>query len=284
MNQVTVVGCGLIGSSFALALKHGQLCDRILGWDTSASVLNNALTLGVIDDVDHALPAGDVSTSDLIYLAMPILQIVRFIREQLPQTKPGAIITDAGSTKRVICDAAIEHLPDNRYFIGGHPIAGSHLSGVRHGRADLFKEATYVLTTGNSAPQSEAFNQVHSIVKALGARAKLMTANDHDRVVAWISHLPQLLSSALAKAVSEQSDAAALIAMAGPGYRDTTRLAESSWSMWRDVLATNRAEVAAALEAMLASLSSARDALYRFAPESDSDLNDLRRFFNEPEI
>lgn len=279
MKQVTIVGCGLIGSSFALGLKHSKLCERILGWDTSASALEDALRLGVIDDVDDAFPAGDVSTSDLIYLAMPILQIVRFIRERLSQTKPGAIITDAGSTKRVICHAATEHLPDDRYFIGGHPISGSQLSGVRSGRADLFKAATYVLTPDNSAPQGEAFKLVSATIEALGARVEIMAANDHDRVVAWVSHLPQLLSSALAKTVSEQSDAVALIAMAGPGYRDTTRLAGSSWSMWRDVLATNRAEVTAALEALLESLSSARDALYGFAPQSDSDLNALRRLF-----
>ena len=125
-RQVTVAGCGLIGSSFALALKRAQLAERVLGWDTSASVLDQAAVLGVIDDVDDAFSVGDVSTSDLIYLATPVLEIIRFMRERITLTKPGAIITDAGSTKRLVCRAAEKHLPPDRHFIGGHPIAGGH--------------------------------------------------------------------------------------------------------------------------------------------------------------
>ncbi|HSQ21156.1 MAG TPA: prephenate dehydrogenase/arogenate dehydrogenase family protein [Blastocatellia bacterium] len=280
LKQVTVVGCGLIGSSFALALKKNQACDRILGWDTSASILNEALEMGVIDDVDHAFSAGNVSASDLIYLAMPILQIVRFMREGILQTKSGAIITDAGSTKGVICRAAAEHLPDNRHFIGGHPIAGSHLSGVRHASAELFSGATYVLTTDNLAKGSKPFNRVHETVEALGARVKLMSAFDHDRLLALVSHLPQLLSSALARTVAEQHDAAALIALAGPGYKDTTRLAGSSWSMWSDVLATNSAEIATALDLIIRKLISVRNELHRFRTPDDSELDALRKLFN----
>ena len=279
-KQVTIVGCGLIGSSFALALKRSKLCERVLGWDISATVLNEALKLGVIDGLDHAFPAGDISDSDLIYLATPILQIVRFLRERIPQTMPGAIITDAGSTKRAIRKAAKEYLPDNRHFIGGHPIAGSHLSGVRYASADLFIAATYVLTTDNSAPGSQPFGLLRETVEALGAHVKLMTAADHDRALALTSHLPQLLSSSLAKTIVEQDDAAELIALAGPGYKDMTRLAESSWSMWRDVLATNPTEIGTALDLIVEKLSSARDELHRFRTEDDSEFNALRKLFN----
>ena len=278
-RQVTVAGCGLIGSSFALALKRAQLAERVLGWDTSASVLDQAAVLGVIDDVDDAFSVGDVSTSDLIYLATPVLEIIRFMRERITLTKPGAIITDAGSTKRLVCRAAEKHLPPDRYFIGGHPIAGSHTSGPKHVRADLFTGATYVLTTDNSEPEGEPFDRLFETLAALGARVKLMTAIDHDRALALISHLPQLVSSALAKTVTEQDDAAALLALAGPGYKDTTRLADSSWSMWRDVLATNPAEIATALDLIVEKLSSARDELNRIGAGDGSEFDLLRQLF-----
>jgi len=280
-RQVTVVGCGLIGSSFALALKRAQMAERVLGLDTSASVLDEARARGVIDDVDDALSVGGVSTSDLVYLATPVLEIVRFMGERLVQTKPGAIITDAGSTKRLVCRAATEHFPPDRYFIGGHPIAGSHQSGVNHARADLFKEATYVLTTDNSPSQSESFNRVRETVEALGCRVKLMTAVGHDRALALVSHLPQLVSSALAKTVNEQDDAATLLALAGPGYKDMTRLADSSWLMWRDVLVSNPAEIATALDLIIEKLGSFRDELKRFEARDNAEFDLLRQFFRD---
>ena len=280
-GQVTVVGCGLIGSSFAVALKQNQLAERVLGWDTSTSALAEAQARGVIDDVDEAFSVGGVSTSDLVYLATPVLEIVRFMRERIAQTKPGAVITDAGSTKRLVCRAAEEHLPPNRYFIGGHPIAGSHHSGVNHARPDLFTAATYVLTNENSSTQSESFKRVRETVEALGCRVEMMTAVDHDRALALISHLPQLVSSALAKTVTEQDDATTLLTLAGPGYKDMTRLADSSWSMWRDVVATNPAEIATALDLMVEKLSSARDELHRFGTEDVSEFTALRRLFQD---
>jgi len=282
-KQVTVVGCGLIGSSFALALKHEQICDRVLGWDTSASVLEEAQARGVIDDVDDAFSSGNISTSDLIYLATPVREIIRFMCERIAQTKPGAIITDAGSTKRLVCDAAEEHLPPNRFFVGGHPIAGSHHSGVNHARPDLFTDATYVLTNQNSRPQSESFSRVRQTVEALGSRVKMMTAIDHDRALALISHLPQLVSSALAKTTTEQDDAATFLALAGPGYKDMTRLADSSWSMWGDVLATNPNEIAKALDLMIERLTSARDELHRFGTDQASEFHALRKIFRDHE-
>lgn len=281
-KQATIVGCGLIGSSFARALKRSQECECVLGWDISPPVLQEALELGFIDDVDRAFGAGaDVSTSDLIYLAIPVLEIVRFMSEGISRTKPGALITDAGSTKREICRAARDHLPTSHHFIGGHPIAGSHVAGLKHASADLFVGASYVLTTENSAPCTEAFNQLRETLTALGARVILMSAFDHDRALALISHLPQLLSSALAKTVQEQSDAAALIGLAGPGYQDTTRLAGSSWSMWSDVLATNPDEIATALDLIVQRLISVRDELHRCRIH-DLEFDALRKLFDNP--
>src|SRR5688572_9128722 len=147
-NRVTIIGCGLIGASFALALRRAGACAQIAGWDSSASELDEAVRTGVIDDVDQAFanpglvdaknPGEGVSRSDLIYLAMPVGEIIDFLRTRGSQIRPDAVITDAGSTKVEICRAARLYLPEAHQFIGGHPVAGSHLHGLAHARSDLF--------------------------------------------------------------------------------------------------------------------------------------------------
>jgi len=278
-RQATVVGCGLIGSSFALALKRNQNCARVLGWDTSITVLAEALDRGIIDEVDQSFAKGTVSEAELIYLAMPILQIVDFLRDHASQLSSGAIITDSGSTKRAICSAANTHLPATVHFVGGHPIAGSHHSGPKHATADLFAAANYVLTRDNSSPDSTAFNEIHDTVAALGCRVHLMTAAEHDRAFALVSHLPQLLSSALASVVAQQPDSDALNGMAGPAFREMTRLADSSWSMWRDLLASNAHEISTALDLVLAKLRAARDELHATSLADEPEFLELRALF-----
>src|SRR5829696_4182034 len=128
-NRITIVGCGLIGSSFALALKPKGGAVRIAGWDSSAAVLDEALRRGIIDEIDQSFRNGGRSSSDLIYLAMPVTEIIRFVQESGDRLKPGAVLTDAGSTKIEICRAARTHLTKEVCFIGGHPMAGSQQSG-----------------------------------------------------------------------------------------------------------------------------------------------------------
>ncbi|HWW76143.1 MAG TPA: prephenate dehydrogenase, partial [Pyrinomonadaceae bacterium] len=189
-NRVTVVGCGLIGASFALALRRGGGCGRIAGWDSSAAVLAEALERGVIDEIDQPFADGHVSHSELFYLAMPVGEIIRFLRERGGQTRRGAIITDAGSTKAQVCRAAREHLPEGRLFVGGHPVAGSHHAGLAHARHDLFDGAPYALITGGGGEEEQALAALKETVELLGARAVLTTALEHDRAMAVVSHLP----------------------------------------------------------------------------------------------
>jgi prephenate dehydrogenase len=275
-RQVTVIGCGLIGSSFALALKRHNCCERVLGWDSSGAVLNQAIARGIIDDVDPAFSHGGVSGADLLYLAMPVLSIVDFLTGRTSQTRPGAIITDAGSTKRAICETAWQHLPPERHFIGGHPIAGRHSSGLKHASAELMAGANYVLIEDGPVDTS-ALGQLEQTIKAIGAQPKRMTATEHDRTFALVSHLPQLVSSALAKVVENQADASSLLALAGPGYKDMTRLASSSWSIWSDVLATNRAEISSTLDQIIDKLSSIRKELHQEDLPDGSSLATLFR-------
>jgi len=275
-GRVTVVGCGLIGASFALALRRAGACVRVAGWDASASVLDEALRRGIIDEVDYAVADGGVSESDLVYLATPVGAIIEFLRERASQIKPGAVVTDAGSTKREVCRAARESLPCDRRFVGGHPVAGSHLRGPAHARADLFEGAPYVLTvdeserdgdevggdgSGRDEGDGRTRDALAETLRRTGARVTAMTAREHDRAMALMSHLPQLVSSTLAATVESQPDSAALGRVAGAGFGDMTRLAASEWSVWRDILETNPSEVAAALDAFLSQLALVRDEL-----------------------
>lgn len=270
-NRVTVVGCGLIGASFALALRLSGACERIAGWDLSSSALHDALERGIIDEIDDAFASEKPSDSDLFYLAVPVQESIRFIRESSAQIKPGALITDAGSTKAQVCRAARESLSADRFFIGGHPIAGSHHSGSRYARSDLFKGAPYALIKDDETDE-KALLDCKELAEILGARVVLMQSSEHDRAMAFISHLPQLLSSALAATVDEQSDAGSLIELAGSGYRDMTRLAASSWDMWEDILASNSDSIAHALSSLIEKLAAVRVELHGCSERADSGL------------
>ncbi|HEY3037081.1 MAG TPA: prephenate dehydrogenase/arogenate dehydrogenase family protein [Pyrinomonadaceae bacterium] len=283
-NRVTIIGCGLIGASFALALRRASACAQIAGWDASASVLDEAVRTGVIDEVDQAFAIMGsnevVSSSDLVYLAMPVGEIIEFLREGVRQVKPGAVITDAGSTKVEICGAARLHLTGDRQFIGGHPVAGSHLQGLAHARSDLFAGAPYVLITDGHQNERQAHIVLEEMLDLLGARVIFMTAVEHDRVMALVSHLQQIVSSALAAVTEDQPDTDALLRLSGAGYRDMTRLASSSWSIWGDILATNAAETAVALDALVGKLTAVREELREFS-ERGGELNLTRSLFRE---
>ena len=281
-NRVTIIGCGLIGASFALALRRAGACTQIAGWDSSGSELEAALRTGVIDEVDQAFASEAVSSSDLIYLAMPVAEIIEFLRERGRQIKPGAVITDAGSTKVEICRAARLHLPDAQQFVGGHPVAGSHLQGLAYARGDLFAGAPYVLITDGVPDHGHPPRSgLRETLDLLGACVTCMTAVEHDRVMALVSHLPQIVSSALAAVTRDQPDADALVSLSGAGYRDMTRLASSSWSMWGDILATNSTETVVALDALIEKLTSVRDELRDCSERVDSEMTVTRRLFGE---
>lgn len=263
-DRVTVVGCGLIGASFALALKRAGACRRVAGWDVSPAALEEALARGAIDEVDRSFAGADaVSPSDLIYLAAPVGRIIEFLRTRAGQVREGAVVTDAGSTKVEVCRAAREAGGRGWSFVGGHPLAGGERGGPAHARADLFEGAPYALASAVDGSDPAALAAVAETLAGLGARVRVVTAREHDRALALTSHLPQLLSGALASAAEDGLEADALRALSGPGYRDMTRLAASDWRVWQDIFATNPAAVADALDRLLPKLSAARDELRR---------------------
>ncbi len=263
-KYITIVGCGLLGGSFALALRRAGFNGRITACGGKRSP-QLAVERGVADALEESFERGETCEADLIYLAAPIGGIVDFLKTHGAQIKPGALVTDAGSTKVEICRTARTALPAGVHFIGGHPMAGSEQTGVEYARADLFDRATYGLVIEQGTDET-VFQRLKAIVEAIGARALPVEAEAHDAAVALISHLPQLLASTLATLLSaehagEVAERELAQRLAATGWRDMTRLAGSSWSMWRDICLTNQPNLSVALGALIAELQALKEAL-----------------------
>lgn len=256
MHTVAIVGVGLIGGSFGLALRAAGFTGKILGV-SSESTIRNAMAIGAIDEGLPLEPA--VGAADLIYLSQPIGRILDTIRHLNQWVHPGALVTDAGSTKHAIVSAAHANLRRCQ-FLGGHPMAGKETRGVQSADAHLFDDRPYVLTPADpdelKTPAAASFI---AWLKKIGARSVVLGAEEHDRLVAFSSHVPQLISTALAAALAESAPEASRVA--GPGLVGATRLALSSYDLWRDILATNTGAIAEALTTCIEKLEYVRDNL-----------------------
>lgn len=243
---VSIVGVGLIGGSFALALRKAGFKGKIIGV-SSPETVRAALDRGVIDE---ALPLRDAAgCSDLIYLAQPIERILSTLDDLDPHVFAGTLITDAGSTKSAILARAARCVKRGR-FVGGHPMAGKHTRGVQEADADLFRGRPYVLTSRDA--------QLEHWIESMGARIVILDPEEHDRMVALTSHLPQLISTALAATIASEPGASQV---AGPAAIDLTRLAFSPYEIWRDIFATNSQPIDAALAAFIKKLEEFRATL-----------------------
>ncbi|MDX2042779.1 MAG: prephenate dehydrogenase/arogenate dehydrogenase family protein [Acidobacteriota bacterium] len=264
LKHVCVVGCGLLGGSFALALRRAGFIGRITACGGSRSP-KLAVERGVADAIETSFDRGEVCQADLIYLAAPIGGIIDFLKTKAALVNPGAIITDAGSTKAEICRVARESLPAGVHFIGGHPMAGSENTGVEYARADLFDRATYALTPEATTDETP-LGRLKEIVESIGARVILTQSDEHDAAVALISHLPQLTATMLSSLLGAEHDgeiARRELAqrLAATGWRDMTRLGGSSWSVWRDICLTNQPNLSAALGVLISELQNLKEAL-----------------------
>lgn len=264
MKSVGIIGVGLIGGSLGLALRKAGFEGEILGVSSARSI-EQAVERGAIDRGAALEEAAGVC--DLLFLSQPISGILETLRRLDPLVRPDALVTDAGSTKQAIVDEAKRSLR-RCAFVGGHPMAGKELRGVAAADADLFGGRPWVFTSDIDHP-------FRKWVAAFGAREIVLDPARHDRLVAWSSHLPQLASTALASVIGEQAPEAA--GVAGPGLVDATRLAMSSFDLWRDILATNRTEISAALDAYIEELTALRgdfEAEFRKGSEFARSLRD----------
>ncbi len=241
--MIAIVGVGLIGASFALAIRKAGYEGKIIGVSSPAAI-QAGIARRAIDEGQPLEQAA--AAADLIYLAQPIGSTLQTIGKIDAHVRPGTLITDAGSTKRVIVESAAQAIKRGR-FVGGHPMAGKESRGAESADAELFRGRPYVLTSADA--------ELEAWIAKIGARLVRMDAEEHDRRVAVVSHLPQLMSTALAPMLADSA------MVAGPAAFDMTRLALGSYDIWGDILATNTQEIDAALARYIDRLSAVRAAL-----------------------
>jgi prephenate dehydrogenase len=249
IRQITIIGTGLIGGSLGLALRKKKFAGRIVGCDREAA-LEKARNRGVIDN--GATDPGDaVRGSQLVVLATPVLAIMDLIDRIGPVLPAKALMTDVGSTKSAIVERAAKVFGKSagKKFLAGHPMAGKESSGVDYADADLFQGAIWFLTPMAGQSLNEGlFAEYAGWIDQIGARIAMLPAEEHDRLCGWISHVPQMISTALAAALVEEFGAdAPLLAAGGRALQEMTRIAASPYSMWRDVAISNKKNLEKAL-------------------------------------
>jgi prephenate dehydrogenase len=241
-NQLGVIGCGLMGGSFALALKRGGLVKRVVGYSKSPSTTERAKRMGVIDvAAESALLA--VSGADIVLIAVPVAATEVTFKAIRHLVEPGVLFMDVGSTKRDVVDAARRVLKDRvPSFVPAHPITGKEVAGVQNADASLYAGRQVILTP---LPQTspELVQKATDIWSAVGAQVLRMTPENHDAAFASVSHLPHMLAFAYFSAVVNQPAGRDFLSLAGPGFRDFTRIAASDPTIWRDILMANREEI-----------------------------------------
>jgi len=255
--NISVLGTGLIGGSFALAVRGIMPHVPVAGWDRP-EVLQRGVERGAITRAAASL-ADAITAADLVYVALPIGATLDLLAEVARHARPGALVTDAASTKAAICRSAARHFRGETIFLGGHPLAGREVSGIEHADAALFRGAKYALVGEEGAPAAVRFE---ALLRTIGAEPVWFDAETHDWAVSIVSHLPQLASVALAGVVNDETDESGLpLALAGPGLRDALRLAGSPYAVWRDVCLTNRENLVRSLDRLIQALEHMRGTL-----------------------
>src|SRR5271166_6279605 len=249
IRQITIVGTGLIGGSLALALRKRKFAGRIVGCDREAT-LERARKRGAIDD-GTSNPGDAIRGSQVVVLATPVLAIVDLIERVGPVLPARALLTDVGSTKVAVVERARKVFGKTvgKRFLAGHPMAGKEHSGVDYADADLFQNAVWFLTPLPGQNLHEGtFAEFAEWIDQIGARIAMLPPEDHDQLCAWISHVPQMISTALAAALVEEfGEEAPLLPAGGRALQEMTRIAASPYSMWRDIAISNRKNLEDAL-------------------------------------
>lgn len=240
MKSIGIIGLGIVGGSLALSFKEKGY--KVVGMNRSKEPLEKALKMSIIDEI---VPLESPPELDVIFVCTVVSVVPHFIRLVLEKTK-NTIVTDVASTKGFIVKE-LQDLSRERLtrFIGGHPMAGSEKTGIDYAKKDLFVSATYFLTPTEYTSDT-TISTVKGLVEILGAKPVFITPEEHDELVAYISHLPQILSTCLS--VVAKSEVKENIVYSGRGYKDMTRLAQSSFSVWRDILYTNKENISRAME------------------------------------
>jgi prephenate dehydrogenase len=269
INKLVIIGVGLIGGSFALALRKAGQVKHIVGMGRGRENLQRALELGAIDEIASDFPSALKST-DVVFLSVPVGQTDEIMKQISPYLGRDTVVTDAGSTKRNVIAAALSHLPQHlERFVPGHPVAGAELSGAGAANPDLYRGKNVVLTPLKET-RAEAISRVKDLWQACGARVIQMSPDRHDEILGAVSHLPHVLAFALMHLIAAESEEQAgelgpddLLRFAGSGFRDFTRIAGSSPEMWRDICLGNREALLKQIDSYQETLSALRGMLAR---------------------
>lgn len=271
-DTVAIVGVGLIGGSLGMAAKKRKLVRRVIGIGRSEQKLMRAKILGAIDEYSLDFDNG-ASEADLVVICTPVRMIASMIEQMSQSLKEGAIVTDVGSTKRETIEQANAVMPEGRYFVGGHPMAGSEQAGVDAAFPDLFLGATYVLTP-TADTDLIALGKMTELAESVGARVEIMNPEQHDASAAIISHLPHAISGALLQLTEEaQRDSGKAFKLAAGSFRDLTRISDSLPEIWRDISITNADSIISAIDDLEHHLNEFKKAL------QDRDEEAIMRFF-----
>ena len=243
-EQLGIIGCGLMGGSFALALKRAGLVKQVIGYSKSPDTVARARQLGVID-IEAASAPEAVTGSDIVLVAVPVAATEATFKSIQHLITPGMLVMDVGSTKRDVIDAARRALREQvGSFVPAHPIAGKEVSGVEHADADLYHGRQLILTPiERTLPRQ--LQQAAEVWSALGSRVITMSPESHDAAFAAVSHLPHLISFAFMNGIAGQPQGKDYLSLAGPGFRDFSRIAASDAKVWRDIMMSNREELLA---------------------------------------
>ena len=244
-QRVAILGTGLIGGSFGLALRREFPHIATVGFDR-AHVLDAACASQAVEETAKDI-SGAIRGADLVYVALPIGATIDALPSIAAAANSGALVTDSGSTKAAICRAAQRAFHTGARFLGGHPMSGKETSGIEHAKADLFRGARYALIASKDDPDPRVQGFV-ALLRAVGAKPVWCDADTHDWAVGIVSHLPQLLSVALARVVQDETDETGLpLTLSGPGLQDMLRLSGSPYGLWRDIAHTNTENISRAL-------------------------------------
>jgi prephenate dehydrogenase len=269
LSTVTLVGVGLLGGSIGLALRAAGFTGRRIGVGRRRSSLDKALACDAVDQVTLD-PADGVAEAQLVVLSTPIGQFEPLLRQIAGALAPGTYVTDVGSTKAQVVRTARRLLPAGVRFVGAHPMAGSEKTGVEFARADLFEEALCLVTPTRATPAEDATAVCH-FWQALGGHTVTLSPQQHDKLMARISHLPHVAAAALVRLAGKQN----AIDLAGPGFQDTTRIASGNSAMWTDILRSNGKPIQKALDDLIKELTKVRGYL------QDEDIRAIEKWLED---
>ncbi len=275
-NKVSIIGVGLIGASLALAVKEKSVSRNIIGYGRNEKRLREAKSLGIIDHCTLSLE--EAADSDLVVLATPIGTFENIAREISKFLKHDMIVIDVGSVKAQVVNSLEEIIGDKAYYIGTHPIAGSDKTGFEHAKADLYEGARVVITPTEKT-HNPSLKKIKKMWERVGAVVEMMSADEHDKIYALVSHLPHLLAFSLVNTVAEVDST--FLKYAGSGFKDTTRIAKSSPEIWKDIFCMNRTNIIKMLDVFIDNLHTAKRMLEDNSEENITGFIQRAKIFRE---